>query len=207
MPVSALRFPLTIAVLAATACLSVTATAQRGGAGRSIHDTMGSLDVPAPMPHMAVTLENGRTVPLASLLRGHTTAVQLIFTGCGDTCPIQGANFAHIIAGQPASARRMQMLSITITPVVDTPSTMRQWRQRWSRDPRWQGLVPASADLPRLQTFLKGEADTGGSHTTQVFLFDRNARLVYRSREWPRPQEIGALMTRCVMRESSTGSE
>ena len=182
--------------LCAAAVAPSGAAPSRTPQGPTVHAYMGALATPEAAPAIVVTLDTGRKARLPDLRRGRTTALQLIFTGCGDTCPIQGANFARIAAAHGRDAGPMQLISVTITPRIDTPATLRQWRRRWSQDDRWLGAIPDDRGLAQLQQFLKGRDGPANGHTTQVFLFDRQAKLVYRSREWARPEELIALMRR-----------
>ncbi|MFN9773612.1 MAG: hypothetical protein ACK54X_13455 [Burkholderiales bacterium] len=56
----------------------------------------GRIEPPEPVSEIALTLDDGRATTLPRLLRGRTTALHLMFTGCASTCPIQGATFARL---------------------------------------------------------------------------------------------------------------
>ena len=133
-------------------------------------------DLPPPLE---LTDSQGRRRPLADRLRGQATAVQLVFTGCGTTCPTQGALFSHMAARH--QGRRVQWLSISIDALGDDPPRLRAWQARLGAQPAWQAAVPAVADVDRLVAFLRGGPATADAHTTQVFAFDREGRLAYRT--------------------------
>ena len=54
------------------------------------HDKFGRLIKPTAPPPLALKLSDGTKTDLKTLLTGKTTAMQLMFTGCSATCPIQG---------------------------------------------------------------------------------------------------------------------
>jgi hypothetical protein len=50
--------------------------------------------------------------------------------------------------------------------------------------------------VDRLADFVKGKQGRSGTHTAQVFLFDRQGRLCYRTGDSPAPVEVEALIAR-----------
>jgi len=157
----------------------------------------GPVKPPQATPALSVLSLDWRTTDLASVLRGQFSAMHLMFTGCSATCPIQGAIFAEVqrhLAGAPVHFR---LLSLSIDPLGDDPKKLRDWLQRFDADPaRWSAALTASKDLDRLLDFVRGRAQGVDRHTAQVYLFDREARLVYRSADMPPAGSVVALMRR-----------
>lgn len=60
------------------------------------HAGPGRVDPPLPAAAWPLTLNDGRRSRLPAVLAGRATALQLMFTGCTATCPIQGALFAAV---------------------------------------------------------------------------------------------------------------
>jgi len=144
-------------------------------------------------PPLRLTGSDGREVTLPALLRGHTTAVQLMFTGCSTTCPVQGALFAALAArGGP-----QRLLSISIDVLGDTPARLAAWQAQFGPAPaHWQTAVASVADVDRLASYLKGASAKPGTHTAQVFVFDAQARLRHRSADAPALGEVVAMLAR-----------
>jgi len=135
------------------------------------------------------------------VLRGRVTAVQLMFTGCSATCPIQGALFADAQQRLAHSDARLQLLSISIDPLGDDVNAMRAWLAKFGAESaRWNALLPRIQDVDRLLDFLRGRAAGVDRHTAQAFVFDRQARLVYRTEDMPEPAELARLMQRIAAR-------
>jgi protein SCO1 len=144
---------------------------------------------------MSVTTAEGRTVSLRSLLEGHITAVQLMFTGCSATCPIQGAVFADTSRMLAGATRELRLLSVSIDPLGDSPKALDAWLSRFGAPPqRWTAAVPRMQEVDALIDFLRGRASGVDRHTAQAFLFDRQARLAFRTIDMPSGADLSALM-------------
>lgn len=153
------------------------------------HEAAGPLPRPAPAPSLWLAGEDGDTFELRQALRGHVTAVQLVFTRCTATCPLQGALFGSVSKRLPVA--EAQLLSLSIDPEDDTPADLRAWRNRYAPATRaWRAAAPAPHDLDRLLSFLRGRAPGADRHTAQVHIFDRAARLVYRTADLPTGQAV-----------------
>jgi protein SCO1 len=165
-----------LAALAAGTCLAQPSV--------SAHDSFGPVRPPQALPPLSLVGDDGLRSDLATHLRGRTSALQLMFTGCSATCPIQGALFgavAPLIAGKA----EMQLLSITIDPLADGPQALRAWLVRFGATAQWRAAAPRVEDVDRLLELLRGRARGPDRHTAQVYLFDRRARLAYRTADMP----------------------
>ncbi len=148
------------------------------------HEPFGPLRPPLPAPKLTLVGDDGKRFELTQRLRGRVTALQLMFTTCSATCPIQGALFGAV-APLIDAQREMQLLSVSIDPLGDSPQAVRDWRARFGTHAHWQGAVPRVEDVDRLLDFLRGRAAGADRHTAQVYLFDRQARLAYRTADMP----------------------
>jgi protein SCO1/2 len=144
---------------------------------------------------MPLTTADGRHVAIQDLLKGQITALQLMFTGCTATCPIQGAIFAEVARTLAGANRELRLLSVSIDPLGDSPKALDAWLVRFGAQPqRWSAAVPRMQDVDRLLDFLRGRASGVDRHTAQAFLFDRQARLAFRTTDMPAAAELAALM-------------
>jgi protein SCO1 len=148
-------------------------------------------------PALTLMASDGATTPLASLLTGSVTALQLMFTGCSTSCPVQGALFASLAARLPASGFRL--LSISVDPLGDSPAALSQWLGRFGRPLHWSAAVPSVPDADRVASFLRGVPATAGLHTAQVFVADRQGRLCYRTGDAPGVGELTALLAHVAL--------
>ena len=164
--------------------LSVLALPAAARAQAAAHSSLGLVEPRLPPPSLPLTLHDGRSTRLEDLLRGKVTALQLMFTGCSSTCPIQGAVFASVqarLATQPMPG--VQLLSISIDPLSDDARQLAAWRQRFNAGPQWLAATPSVQHNDRLPDFLSSRPPPGRAadrHTAQVYLFDRSGRFAYR---------------------------
>jgi protein SCO1/2 len=160
----------------------------------------GPVVPPVPLPDLVVTLAGGQAARLATLLAGKVTALQLIYTGCSSTCPIQGAIFERtqqLLKATPLPGA--QMLSLSIDPLDDTPAQLQAWLRQFHAEPGWMAARPDPPDLSAIQSFLGNGRDGIGSlvaHATEVQIIDRRGALVWRTNELPAPESIVELMRR-----------
>jgi protein SCO1 len=150
-----------------------------------------------PAPALPLQWADGQQRGLRQLLAGQVSALQLMFTGCNGSCPVQGALFAHIAGQLPPL--RMQLLSVSIDALGDSAQTLAAWQARFGRHAAWAAGVPRLDDVEPLAAYLRGLAGSPGAHTAQVFVFDRQARLAYRTGDDPKPQLVLDLLNHLAL--------
>lgn len=117
-------------------------------------------------------------------------------------CPIQGAVFADAQARLDSEGAGLRLLSVSIDPLGDDLAAMRAWLAKFgAQSRRWAGALPRVNDVDVLLDFLRGRAPGTDRHSAQAFVFDRQARLVYRTEDMPQPAELVALMRRVALRD------
>jgi protein SCO1 len=159
------------------------------------HDAVGRVDPPLSAPRLNIVPLDAPPNELPSLLIGRVTAIQLMFTGCSATCPIQGAVFGEVQRLLRGSAAHLRLLSISIDPLGDTPNALRNWLRSFGAEPsRWTGALTTARALDPLLDFLRGRATGVDRHTPQVYLFDRQARLRVRTVDMPSPAYVATAM-------------
>jgi protein SCO1 len=150
------------------------------------------------MPPIRMIGDDGRSFDLPSRLGGRITLMQLMFTGCSATCPIQGAVFSGVLPRLPQGT---QLLSVSIDALNDDPKALRAWLRRFGDDPRWRAAVPARvADVDLLFDLLSGRARGPDPHTANVYLIDRQARLIFKTAEMPPAEELVTLLQQALAR-------
>jgi protein SCO1/2 len=158
----------------------------------------GRIVPPVPVPDIAVVRQDGVSTTLLQLLGGRATALQLMFTSCTTTCPIEAAIFARVQKTLPDMANRgIQLVSLSVDPQHDSPAALSAWRRRFHAGPNWIAAAPAIADLQRVQGFF-GKGEDSSDHSTQVQILDRSGSLVWRTSELPTPGEITAVLQKIV---------
>lgn len=159
------------------------------------------------VPDFAFIERSGRKVERRDLL-GKVWVVDLIYTRCPDTCPLQSAEMAKLQAELENEADT-RLVSITVDPSRDTPEVLARYAKRFGADPqRWlfltgdKGAVYRFAQeglrLPVLDPRSRGrmlepssamarEPKVGETllHSSRFVLVDRKARIrgYYESRD------------------------
>ncbi len=155
------------------------------------HTSPGRVLPRLPAPSLGVTLHDGRKTDMATLLAGKATAMQLVFTTCSSTCPIQGALFAQVQAQCPsAMAPAVQLVSLSIDPLNDTPQALRAWLANFGAKPSWLAARPEPKHISAWVDFLIGKQSGPDPHTTQVFYFDARGRLALRTADFPKAETV-----------------
>jgi len=181
----------TAAALAAVACSSVAprALAQAVGADH------GRVDPPVPIPDIPMRCADGTTANLAAVVHGRVTALHLMFTGCSSVCPIQGAIFERLQSLLTDQRERgIQLLSVAVDPVGDTPAALRGWLQRFDAREGWSAMVPNAQDLDLVLNLFGAGRNAIANHSTQVNIIDRRGELIWRSQSLPSADSIAAIL-------------
>jgi protein SCO1/2 len=164
---------------------------------RQIRSDHGRIEPPIDIPAIPLYCADGSSQDLAGLTRAKTTAVQLIFTQCTTTCPIQAAIFQQLQKLLSSSARHgAQLLSISIDPGNDTPQSLREWLHRFHAGNQWTAAVPQPKDLAAIQGLFGKQGNTIENHTTQVHIVNQHSQIVWSSIELPSAESIAAILNR-----------
>jgi len=159
------------------------------------HGNIGPVKPPLGMPDIEIVTSDGFRGPLRERLLGRVTAIQLMFTQCRSICPIEAATFTRtqeVLAG--AASNGIQLLSLSIDPLNDTPEAMKAWLDGLGAGAGWTAAAPAKADLARARSFFDGTSDFGEDHSTAMSLMNRAGMLVWRTPELPAAEEVVRLL-------------
>ncbi|MET3418390.1 SCO family protein [Variovorax paradoxus] len=173
--------------------LAASALAWLGVPSARANSSIGPVLPAVSAPVLPLRRHDGAKPMLAAQLRGATTAVQLMFTGCSTVCPIQGALFSSLQAALLSERyTAVRLLSLSIDPLSDDPVALSAWLRRFGAKPAWSAAAPTPEALDSMLSLFTGGAAAGDRHTGQVYLFDRHARLVWRTSELPPTEEVMA---------------
>lgn len=179
-------------------CLGVMVAGAMWSRGASAHADMGPVKPPVPAPDIGLLDHLGESRALRARMLGKFTALQTIFTGCSSVCPIQGAVFAEVQRQMAAAQWRqpVQLMSVSIDALGDTPAALRQWLTRVQAAPQaWVAAVPPKvSEVDTLQRSLAGSTAPAisdlNNHRENVYFFDAEARLRWRSSPLPSVEEV-----------------
>jgi protein SCO1 len=160
------------------------------------HLPFGRVSPVLPVPNLPVTLDDGKPARLQPLFAGQVTVMQLMFTGCSATCPIQGALFAEV--ARRNTHREARLVSLSIDALGDTPAALKAWMGRYGAHPSWRAGVPRPEDVETLIGFVRGRAVGPDPHTAKVYFFDRRSQLVYKTYDLPSVRDVLSLIGEAV---------
>lgn len=155
------------------------------------HDAVGPVNPPIEVPDIHVVSSDGFSGRLRERLIGRVTAIQLMFTKCKSICPIEAATFVRVqeaLGGCPCGD--IQLLSLSIDPLTDTPDVLKAWLDGLGAGRGWTAVSPARADLERTRQFFDRASSAGENHSTAMDLINRSGRLTWRTSELPAPNEV-----------------
>ncbi|MEY2842857.1 MAG: hypothetical protein RI920_894 [Pseudomonadota bacterium] len=157
----------------------------------------GRISPAVPIPEIPVQLSDGRHTDLATLVRGRSTALHLMFSGCTTTCPIQGHVFRQVQdLLHDASSRGIQLISMSVNPLDDTPEAMRNWLARFKAKPGWVVARPAPESLDTIwRLFGTSRGSTVlADHATEVSIINARGNLIWRTYELPSPESLAEML-------------
>ena len=108
---------------------------------------------PLEIPDIELVDQTGRRVRFYSdLVRGRIVAMNFIFTRCTTICPPLTANMAHLqrLLIENPDAPDVQLLTISVDPLNDTPERMRAFSERFDARGGWKFLTGTKQDVDRL---------------------------------------------------------
>lgn len=156
-------------------CLSPWAMAVRAQEHQHHHPS-----APAPpgaaartftVPDVEVQTQDGATRRFyRDLVQGRVVAINFIFTSCTTICPTMGATFARVQKMLAARGSKVELLSVSIDPAVDTPARLTSWSQRLGARPGWTLVTGNRTDINQiLKSFGLFTADPA-AHTPVVLV-------------------------------------
>ncbi|WP_343589985.1 SCO family protein [Paracidovorax wautersii] len=129
----------------------------------------------------------------AQSLRGKPVLLHFVFTGCTSTCPPQVHELVQMRAALPPAIRaQLQLVSVTVDPLGDTPQALAQFAARLGADqPGWHFVTGAPSQLlqfsERMAAFdlRRTPQPVPADHRTSLWLYDARGALVQRYGGWP----------------------
>lgn len=159
-----------LSFLAKTICLLVLALST---CDAGLHAQDRANPVPEKtIPNVELTDQNGRKVHFYSdLVDGKVVAINTIFTTCNTICPVMGARFASLSRLLGKDSSRLELISISVDPTVDTPARLKEWsRQFGSVSNHWVLLTGSKDDVDHLLKALELFTPDKLEHTPVVLI-------------------------------------
>jgi protein SCO1 len=136
-----------------------------------------------PLMGVAFTNQLGQPVTLSGF-RGHALAITFFFTRCPipEYCPRLSKNFEEACAelkAMPNAPTNWHLISVTIDPEFDTPTTLRAYAKRYQHDPKhWSFLTGAKDRIAELARESGISMEQGlSSHNFRTLIIDPTGKL------------------------------
>ena len=124
------------------------------------------------IPDVELLDQDGRKVHFyTDLVKGRTVAINFIFTTCTTICPPLGATFARVQRelGERAG-RDVQLISISVDPVTDTPERLKDWGAKFKAGPGWTLVTGPKQQVDELLRALSASTARREDHTPTVLV-------------------------------------
>jgi cytochrome oxidase Cu insertion factor (SCO1/SenC/PrrC family)/DNA-binding beta-propeller fold protein YncE len=103
------------------------------------------------IPDVELLDQDGRKIRFYSdLVKGHTVAINFIFTTCTTICPPLGATFARV--QKELGDKDVRFISISVDPATDTPERMKAWGAKFHAGESWTFVT---GDKPKVDELLR----------------------------------------------------
>ena len=127
-------------------------------------------------PNVQLTTQDGKTVRFYDdLLKGKRFIINLMYTECGDSCPLETARLAQVkkILGDHLG-RDIYFYSLSIDPQHDTPAALKAYADTFHAGPGWLFLTGKKEDIELIRKKLglhaRSDENQLTDHTTSVMI-------------------------------------
>ena len=132
------RFIQTVALLVGATAVLVAPSAAAGGAWGADY-----------FPNVPLITQDGKVVRFYDdLLKGKAVAINLMYTHCSGSCPLETARLAQVQKVlEDRVGKEIYFYSITIEPDRDTPEVLKDYAARYHAKPSWLFLTGKMEDI------------------------------------------------------------
>lgn len=123
------------------------------------------------IPDVRVYDQNGKQLNFyRDLVKGRTVAINFIFTTCTGVCPPMSATFRKVQQNLPAMTPPIQLISISVDPVTDTPERMREFAAKFHAGPGWTFVTGDKNEIDLLLQALGVAVANKNDHTPMILI-------------------------------------
>jgi protein SCO1/2 len=126
-------------------------------------------------PNVPLTTHNGDVVQFYDLIKGKIVAIELIYTSCEYSCPLETARLAQVqrLLGD-RMGRDVFFYSISIDPAHDTPAVLKAYAEHYGAGPNWLFLTGKAKDIEllsrKLGLFSEPNPENKDGHTPTLLI-------------------------------------
>lgn len=126
----------------------------------------------AYFPNTVLLTQDNRPVHFFDdLFKGKTVMINFMFTTCTGACPAMTANLLKVqeYLGERVG-KDINMISISVDPVVDTPEVMKKYATTYKTKPGWYFLTGSKADVESVLQKVGGFVENKNEHLNLLFI-------------------------------------
>jgi protein SCO1/2 len=169
-------------------------------AGTGGHLPFGPVIPARALPDLTLAMDDGSARRLLDATRGGWTLVQIIFTQCRTSCPLQGAIFQSVQRLLAERGLPAKLLSISVDPARDDASALRNWLGEFDAGPTWRAGTARADDLDKVVAAFFGPERRLDVHDARVYFVDPAGRLAFVTEDLPDPEALARLLRAAVDR-------
>jgi protein SCO1/2 len=126
---------------------------------------------PPRFPDTVVRDQDGRRLSFYSdMVKGHTVAIDFIFTSCTTICPMLSANFRKVQQELGANAGDVRLISVSIDPATDTPERLKRFAAQFNAGPGWTLVTGDKLEIDGLLNALGAAVSNKLDHTPTILV-------------------------------------
>ena len=123
------------------------------------------------IPSLEVVDQDGHRIDFRDLVGDKMVAMSFVFTTCTTVCPPIGANFGRLqkLLGD-ADQRDVQLISVSVDPINDTPERLQAWGKIFGADEGWSLVTGERGRITELLKALQVFTPDIREHSATVLL-------------------------------------
>lgn len=146
--------------------------------------------------------QNGRRLKFyTDLVKDKTVAIDFIFTSCTTICPSLTATFRRVQEDLATRAPAVQLISVSVDPMTDTPARLREYATRFKAGPGWTFVTGDKADIDSLLLELGAAATNASDHTPTILVSNDVTGYRTRANGLSSPATLVKVMTEAASRK------
>ncbi len=123
------------------------------------------------IPDVVVFDQNNKQLNFYSdLVKGNTVAINFIFTTCTAICPPLTATFRKVQQELGEYDPNIQLISISVDPVTDTPQRLHDFAAKFKAEPGWTFVTGDRADIDSLLRALGAASPNKTDHPSTILI-------------------------------------
>lgn len=126
------------------------------------------------------------------LIKKKSVAINFIFTSCTSSCSLSSAIFRQV--QKKLGKQKIQLISITVDPVNDTPERLLEFSKRFNAAPGWAFITGEKNNIAQLLKNFGVFTTDRNSHSNVVIVGNDSKRQWVRLYGFPQANEIIATL-------------